>query len=345
MTIRKILQKSFAYNVYIYFRERRDRNKYLEQKYGDNSKAKAKAKWACLVLGFYHRDFYRLKGEDKTLKELRDYVTYKETSGFNGSHTTKRSSNILRDKWLSYNHFKEFYGRKVAFIEKADLSSGIAMEKLNSLMEDGHDKRLIYKPLNKNRGIGIRLFDSSEDALSFLQGSEGGIMEQVIVQNEEMASFNPSSVNTIRIHSINYGDYIDVKWPCLRVGRKGSVVDNAGAGGIFAAIDVETGITIAACDESRNTYTVHPDSQKDLVGFQVPRWNEACELTKRIARLLPEAAMVGWDLALTDSGWILVEGNGFPLIIYQIATGKGLRNEFDQIIKRLDRHGSEKCFF
>ena len=340
MTIKKILQKSIAYNVYIYFKERKKRNRYLEQKYGDNKKAKMKAKIACLVLRFNHRDFYRLRGEDKTLEELRDYVTYKESSGFNGSHTTGKASRILHDKWLSYNHFMEFYGRKVALIEKADLSSGNVMEKLNFLLEDGYEGRLIYKPLNKNKGIGIRLFDSSEEALRFLQESEGGIVEQVIIQKEEMASFNPSSVNTIRIHSINYGDSIDVKWPCLRMGRKGSVVDNAGAGGIFAAIDVETGVTVAACDESRNTYVVHPDSQKKLIGFQVPQWNEACELTKRLAHLLPQTAIVGWDLALTENGWVLVEGNGFPLIIYQIATGKGLRAEFDEIRKRLDRHSS-----
>ena len=340
MSIKEALQKTFFYNVYIYFKKRKVRNRYLNQHYGSNKKAITKAKLACLLLRFYHADFYRLKGEDKTFRELKEFVTYIESSSYMGSHTTKNTSNILKDKWLSYNHFKDFYGRRVALIKKDDLSSGAAMEKLNFVAGDKQDKRIIFKPLTLNRGIGIKLFDSPEDAFSYIREKGSGIVEQIIIQNEDMASFNHSSVNTVRIHSVNYGDRIDVKWPCLRVGRKGSVVDNAGAGGIFVAIDVEAGVTVAACDEARNTYVVHPDSQKNLIGFQVPRWKEACELTRQLARLVPEAAFVGWDLALTDNGWIMVEGNGFPLIIYQIATNKGLRKEFDQIRKKMDGNSS-----
>ena len=124
-------------------------------------------------------------------------------------------------------------------------------------------------------------------------------------------------------------------WPVLRMGRSGCLVDNAGQGGIFAAIDVKTGVTFAAADESRNRYFIHPDSHKELIGFVVPRWEEACALAKSLSYRLPEAGFVGWDLALTDDGWVMVEGNAYPLIIYQIALGKGIRGEFDEMRRKM----------
>lgn len=117
------------------------------------------------------------------------------------------------------------------------------------------------------------------------------------------------------------------------MGRNGSFVDNAGAGGIFGAVDVDTGKITAVADENQHHYTEHPDTHVALIEFCVPQWEEACAVAKRAAQSVPEATFVGWDLAYTDRGWIVVEGNHCPLIIYQIATERGLLKEFDSMRK------------
>lgn len=89
----------------------------------------------------------------------------------------------------------------------------------------------IFKLLYANQGKGIAIYHSPEDALADIVQTGGGIVEQLIVQSDELASFNIDSVNTLRINTINYENEVDVLWPCLRMGRKGSVVDNAGMGG------------------------------------------------------------------------------------------------------------------
>jgi len=104
------------------------------------------------------------------------------------------------------------------------------------------------------------------------------------------------------------------------------------------AIDVKTGVTFVATDESQGKYEVHPDSKKPLIGVLIPDWKEVCEMAKALARRLPDAAFIGWDLAHTASGWVLVEGNIGPMIIYQIATGYSLRHEFERVKKK-----NQKC--
>jgi len=164
------------------------------------------------------------------------------------------------------------------------------------------------------------------------------VVEDIIIQDESLAAFNKSSVNTLRICTVNYGNgEVDVMWPCLRMGRTGNFVDNAGSGGIFAAIDVLTGKTMAAVDELHNVWNEHPDSKINLVGFTIPRWDDAVAFAKELARNIPDAGFVGWDLALTKDGWVMVEGNAAPLIIYQMAIRRGIRDEFCRMKKKYNK--------
>lgn len=53
----------------------------------------------------------------------------------------------------------------------------------------------------------------------------------------------------------------------------------------------------------------HPVTSEPVAGFRIPHWQEACELVRRAAiRFLP-LRTVGWDVAITPSGPVLIEGN------------------------------------
>lgn len=78
-------------------------------------------------------------------------------------------------------------------------------------------------------------------------------------------------------------------------------------------------------------------SLKELVDFTIPKWGEAVAFAKELAKKIPDAGFVGWDLALTKNGWALVEGNCAPLIIYQMAIRRGIRDEFLNIKKKYNR--------
>ena len=87
--------------------------------------------------------------------------------------------------------------------------------------------------------------------------------------------------------------------------------DNGGSGGVFAVINPETGIVYTdGIDETGKYYSEHPDSGVKYKGWQVPRWQELCEAVEKAHKnYLPKHHYVGWDWALTDQGWTLIEEN------------------------------------
>lgn len=246
---------------------------------------------------------------------------------------------VATDKYASFLRFKEYYKRDTcAFNPVNDLID------INSGFDEFIMKhpRFIVKPLSANSGSGIKIispseYNSSSSLLESLKNEykDGFIVEELIEQAEAIAQFHPKSVNTIRINTIHVGDEYLIKYPCMRLGRGDAVVDNANAGGIFGGIDVETGKIIAVRDEFGRQYFEHPDTKVKFEGFTVPRWNEVCDLAVKIAQDFSECKIIGFDFALTNKGWVLVEVNAYPLLIFQIATQIGIREEMEQFTEKL----------
>lgn len=59
-------------------------------------------------------------------------------------------------------------------------------------------------------------------------------------------------------------------------------------------------------------HTHHPDSGILFKSIQVPFLQQAIELVKSAARSIPAIRWIGWDLAITPQGAVLIEGNGAP---------------------------------
>lgn len=159
------------------------------------------------------------------------------------------------------------------------------------------------------------------------------IFEDLIKQSKEMSLWNQSSVNTVRMPCILSNGKFYVLNPFLRTGRKGQVIDNAGGGGVFACIDEATGIiTTEGIDERNIRYTHHPDSGIQFIGWRVPKYKELLTLAETIFRTcLPEHKYIGFDFALTDYGWVLIEGN-WGQFVGQYVSREGIHNKFLQYL-------------
>ena len=58
-------------------------------------------------------------------------------------------------------------------------------------------------------------------------------------------------------------------------------------------------------------------------------------LVKQMAQVIPSVRYVGWDVALTPNGWVMIEGNDKGQFVWQVADRKGFRDEFDSIREEL----------
>ena len=150
-----------------------------------------------------------------------------------------------------------------------------------------------------------------------------------------MGRFHPSSVNSLRIRTFRFDDRVEILPSNMRIGRGSSVVDNTGQGGISAAID-EKGCIFTACDETGTLFEVHPDSGERIIGERVPCWEDAVFFAKCLALVVPCVRYVGWDLALTDSGWVMIEGNDKGMFVgIQKPRQRGFRPQMDRILSEL----------
>jgi len=64
-----------------------------------------------------------------------------------------------------------------------------------------------------------------------------------------------------------------------------------------------------------NDYPVHPITGSTIVGFQVPFFKEAVKMVKEASTVVSEVAYVGWDVAVSPDGPVIIEGNCFPEIL------------------------------
>ena len=68
------------------------------------------------------------------------------------------------------------------------------------------------------------------------------------------------------------------------------------------------------------------------MGFAIPAWDDLLSLAEKLAKVVPEQKYVGWDFALTDNGWILVEGNTRGQFLHQYCEKKGCRKAIESVI-------------
>lgn len=240
----------------------------------------------------------------------------------------------LSDKYDFYKVARQYYGRALYLFDvKADRESVIQFF--------FRTKELFIKPQNGSYGHGAFVAscysnESAERLYEQLKKNGGAwIVEERIVQDEGMAMWNPSSVNTVRYTSILSENGFYSLTPVLRTGRKGSIVDNGGSGGILANIDLETGIIYTdGIDESGIVYSCHPDSEIPFKGTAVPHWKQLLETVKSAHEsIASEHKYIGWDFALSKNGiWIVVEGN-WGQFLNQYVDKQGRKEEFLRCIK------------
>ena len=155
------------------------------------------------------------------------------------------------------------------------------------------------------------------------------LVEERLRQHPDLAALHASSVNTVRITTIRMELGPVLLAPALRMGRGGSLTDSFDAGGLSLTLDMASGRACGeAVDKLGRRWEFHPDSGAPLSAFTVPCWQEICAMVYHAARMAPEAPCVGWDVAVTPEGPVLMEGNARPSFAWQRADRRGWRREF-----------------
>jgi glutathione synthase/RimK-type ligase-like ATP-grasp enzyme len=169
----------------------------------------------------------------------------------------------------------------------------------------------IAKPVDGSGGRDVRIIT----ALDALPRVGRFVLEELVTQHAYAQTVFPDAVNTIRVM---VGQLPGAE-PILigaahRFGTARSApTDNFKAGGIVALVDLATGrLSEAVVDlggPGRRTLSHHPATNARIAGVIVPEWQSVVSLAIRATKALPGLHYVGWDIAVTPSGPVVIEGN------------------------------------
>jgi hypothetical protein len=169
------------------------------------------------------------------------------------------------------------------------------------------------------------------------------LFQQRIEQHSAMRQLNPGSVNTLRLVSFCNKAKAEVLFGALRVGVAQKNVDNWAAGGLIVKIDLGSG-ELRGEGFFKPGYGgrtgIHPDSGVVFDGFRIPFFSEAVAMVVRLHEYLPHIHSVGWDVAITDDGPVIVEGNDDWDGVIQMVVDRGFKQQFMAAYGNAMAHGA-----
>ena len=138
------------------------------------------------------------------------------------------------------------------------------------------------------------------------------IQERICNQNPIINSIHPHAINTIRLTTIKKGNTFAILPPLLRVGVGKKEVDNWAEGGLAIGIDEKTG-SLKRYGFYKPGYGIktetHPDTGVVFSEIQIPYLKESIDLAIRFHKNLSTIHSIGWDIAITSEGPVIIEGN------------------------------------
>lgn len=194
---------------------------------------------------------------------------------------------------------------------------------------------LVVKPSDGGKGVGVRVFRreagmlvdeagalSPQDLWEVLRSDPDHrcyVIQERMRNREDVAALcSGEALNTIRLVTlVTRSGAREVVQGAIRLGLGGGVTDNFGngsAGNGIVEIDPATGrmgpLLLARPDGCGFVATPEiPSSGIRIEGVELPGWREALELAYSATGPFLPLRCVGWDIAITTRGPVLVEAN------------------------------------
>lgn len=191
---------------------------------------------------------------------------------------------------------------------------------------DPAGRALIAKPTDGEGGSGFQKLGTPADAevLTRLLKERFGssratwVVQPLVPIHPDLADLALGALPTLRIVTIlDEAGMPEVVSATLRFASDPAAeVDNMKAGGLLSAVDLPSGAIGVACKGyGGGDYERHPVTGAPITGRVLPHWEESKALVVRAHQAFGEYALIGWDVAMTPEGPLLIEGNGKPGVL------------------------------
>lgn len=248
-------------------------------------------------------EFYNLNKEER-----KTYLTRTKNNLIIKTYNNKEFFYKFDNKEEFNKLFKKYIKRDYLVIDENSFS------KFQKFIQKHNP--IIVKPIDGSGGKGVEKYEIDEESnvkalfnTLLIRGQL--LIEECITQHEDINKLYADSVNSLRLFTFYDGKNTNVLNSVFKIGN-GGVTDNFSSGSMYTFVSDEGKIMCPAIDQDDNYFDVHPITKEKIVGFNIPMYKEACELVKKASKVVPEIKYIGWDVAITPNGPVIIEGNSYP---------------------------------
>lgn len=291
------------------------------------------------------------------------YAFYKKFSGVFDPHLVPDdyydlAEHVFNLRWAAYFmqhkcHLKYFIPKQYRATVILQIIDGhIVLEDNTEITKEeavrilsGHPQFIVKKARGTGGGKGVRriVLSDLKDRNAFMEelfSSMDVEIEDIIQQSDFMAQFNPDSVNTIRLVTLNINEKCTVLSSFLRMGGKGSFVDNLSGGhGVLVGLDSNGVLNEFGVDHMFNKKYQSP-SGVPLKGLRVPEFSSISQQIIDFHKKIPFANLIGWDVCISRDGTpfvIEVNLDSAVLEAHQVFNGPIFGERIDEVRTYMDK--------
>ncbi len=209
------------------------------------------------------------------------------------------------------------------------------------------EESFIIKPtIGTSSGRGVQKISDKTGLIKLLQSyGKNFICQSVVQQSEQMARFNPDSLNTLRFSTLNINGKCTVVNRLFRHGQPGYCIDNGGGGGTMVGIDTDGQLA----SYGWNKQFVKIEQSHSGIKYGEVKFENFAQLVAQVEQIhqhyLPNMGFAGWDFALDNNNELLfIECNlAYPGIMFeQLCSASPLFGDrtdevFDYVKQRMHR--------
>jgi len=232
---------------------------------------------------------------------------------------------VLKDKFRFWQIFKPVIPETVDIIAVFRNEESLFIGE-NGILPEGE---MFVKPLDSYGGNGCKKINFNKNGYS--ESGANGVLydrENLIkllksrskqdtyllqafqYNHPSLVGLSNGNLCTCRINTfLDSNGHIGILFAIFMMPVGESVTSNGN--GIHALVDLETGRLSAAINLSHPFEHIdfHPQGGGQIAQTILPFWDDAKALCRKAHRLVPDLPIVGWDIAFTPQGVVLIEGN------------------------------------
>lgn len=293
-----------------------------------------------LKYGIGYTDYLKNDFINLTKKEKKTFLTTKNYFNLIAYLNDRKYRVILSDKIIFNKIFKDYIkrdfidirlvgkeglakfmqGKETVFCKAVDDFGGHNMSKV--VVADANDVTALYNELCEKKQF---------------------LVEETIIQHDDVSRLNPYAVNSFRIVTLYKDGKVHLLSNALRINLDKEV--SIGCSDAYVRLNEDGTNATPFVDDIANIYEKHPLTGEDLTNIHVPFVKEAFDMVKEAALLLPQIRYIGWDVAFSKTGPVIVEGNEYPsygLVQYYLLSENPKKGHLAQIAEIIGENEMKK---